>query len=820
MTIYDYVQVGGTPVVNNALTYYLVQNLDCPFDRIVGDCRCGSLLGLPGGLPLNPTMEDAPWYDPANPDVSSRFYGLYGWSIKGLGDTNRSTQIMEGIDDGAWLGRTRRTARQVRVEGMLIAQGEDALDYGLAWLSSALDGDRCGQHAAACGVTDLEYFTACPPERGTVPDFTPWTLAATNLATNPSFEGAGTTLTARTNLSTNPNAVAAVGFSANNSTTQTVTRNVAAPAGNPQGITTAAMCQIVAGQTISNLASMYNLDTLLNTSVARTLGMWVYVNASGYQATLTGSTAVPLTANTWTWITGALAANTYSGINVVKPSGTGTVAESDRFYVTGVTALATGVPRATIAGGVPFPSAGAPDPDLTVAWSGAVNGSTSLLRGVAPSGQVTTGGAISTATPVRSGVWSSEGASSLRIIPTGATNGSYSSIVITGLTAGKTYRFLATAHVPATQTGSLHAYARSLYTGFDTAIRAQAPNEAGNWPLEVSVTATSASTTIVFYNGTFDQDMYYDEFAVFEDAYQGSYFDGSTEATDTERYAWTGAENASTSTKETRVPFDRTQTDEEYAEDVDPLRRYLHEVVCTSGPLEKRRSSRDEWDMMDVEFTMTAGRPWVYSRTRDVNLPPTVPIIVQDIPYNLVPYPSAELAAGEVVTSLNAAPNPSVETNATDWATTQNVITAATVVGARSTDIAVVGLASYRATFTPTATGADSTAYFGVQQSVTLPVVPNGRYSLNLWATAVISAGAPTIGDIAYQALWQDAASTTLRTDALGSFPPAGGAVSARSVQPPAGATKVIVRAILPVTAWASGDIVRLYADAAAVTSP
>lgn len=269
---------------------------------------------------------------------------------------------------------------------------------------------------------------------------------------------------------------------------------------------------------------------------------------------------------------------------------------------------------------------------------------------------------------------------------------------------------------------------------------------------------------------------------------------------------------------ETNEP--RSQTDEEYRETVEQDVRYLHDAAAISGPLILNTLESGGFVGYEVEVIFGAERPWVYGITRDVNLPPTVPLIVQDIPYNLVPYPSAELAAGEVITSRNSALNPSVETDAASWVSAQNIITAAQVVGARSTDIAAVGLASYRVTFTATAAGANAAASIAAQQTVTLPAVSKGRHSINLWATAVIGAGSPTLGNIEYAAIWQNASSATLRTDLLGTNPPSGGAVSAKSIQPPAGATKVVVRALLRIPAWSAGNIVRLYADALAVTTP
>jgi hypothetical protein len=171
--------------------------------------------------------------------------------------------------------------------------------------------------------------------------------------------------------------------------------------------------------------------------------------------------------------------------------------------------------------------------------------------------------------------------------------------------------------------------------------------------------------------------------------------------------------------------------------------------------------------------------------------------------------------------ATNYSTNPSVETDTTGWATAQDgtAITSG-VVGSRSTAIAAVGSASFLATFT--APGAGSAGWFAGQQQVTLPhaVLAGERYSINLWALANIQTGSPVLAStIEIDALWYTGASLT-RTDTLGTVATAGGNVSSPSVAPPVGATSVIVRAKLALTSWASGNVVRLYSDALAVTVP
>lgn len=424
---------GGNEVVNNERARGIANTADCPMFWLKGP-GCDSLQAALGDAPyLAENLPDAPWYDLSMPDVSGRFYGVFALSAAGLNDSTRSASVVEGIDDGGVIGRTRKGTRSVRVRAILLARGRDALDYGVAWLNAVLDPDACGQHGTGCGSTDLEFFTDCPPER----------------------------------------------------------------------------------------------------------------------------------------------------------------------------------------------------------------------------------------------------------------------------------------------------------------------------ELEESA--------------------------------------------------------------------------EDYAVRVDGYRRFLHGVTVTSGPLERDLMTKGGFWAQVFEWTYTAGRPWVYSATREVDLPVTPTIVIQDTPYNLVPYPSAELPGENVTAATNYSLNPSVETNATGWATgVEGAITAGMVTSGRVTgELTAVGAASFRAVFT--ATGASAApGGFWINQEVDISARPqNARVSVNLWSAELLMAGAPVRADIEIAAYWRSSAGgPVLRTDVLGTVPVNGGALSTRSLEPPQGATHLLVRATARMASWNAGTVVRLYADALAVTVP
>lgn len=270
-------------------------------------------------------------------------------------------------------------------------------------------------------------------------------------------------------------------------------------------------------------------------------------------------------------------------------------------------------------------------------------------------------------------------------------------------------------------------------------------------------------------------------------------------------------------------PTTRPQTDAEYAATVDGYRRYLHDVACLSGPLITGTLAVGDFMAYEVEMVFGAERPWVYGATRDIALPPSTPVVIQDIPYNLVPYPSAELAAGEVTIARNLSLNPSVETNATGWVTSvAGAITGGMVTSGRVTgELAAVGVAAFRSVFT--ATGASGAAgSFANEQEVALTGRPvGGRVSINVWAAELVMGGAPVRTPIEVEAIWRaSSGGAALRTDALGTIPVNGGSVSVKSILPPPTATHVLVRTRGPLTSWNAGTIVRLYTDALAVTIP
>lgn len=304
----------------------------------------------------------------------------------------------------------------------------------------------------------------------------------------------------------------------------------------------------------------------------------------------------------------------------------------------------------------------------------------------------------------------------------------------------------------------------------------------------------------------------------------GAPFSANMASTDLTRYTWAGAANASESIEETRATVERPRTDAEYAQIVDPLRRFVHDIAVTSGPLdvEEFEPSRGFYGKT-VEFTITSERAWVYGITKPLTLTPTLPSVVQDTPYNLIPYPSAELASGLITVATNLSTNPSVETNVTGWVMgvgaggiTTGMIASSRVVN----ELAASGTGSFRVVFT--ATGASATAgEFTGQQLIAVNTLAAGtRVSIGLWAAEVLMAGSPVRLPLRLEAVWMDGSSNVLRTDLLGEVPVNGGAASLTGLTIPAGAFAVLIRARARLSSWDAATVLRLYVDALSLTVP
>lgn len=636
-----FLAVGGNEVINSERSYGYTQSGDCAVDWLE-DPEAATLAEAEGDSPYHrDNISDAPWYDPDDPDTSSRFLGAYGIDIMGLSDSTREASIVQKNGDGATVTGYRHGPREVRVTTWLTAEGRDALEVGNTWLRNVLEPNACGVHGGSCGTSDTAFFAGTPPERREVTRYTDWVTVATNRALNPI---ADTTWAA------------------------------------VYGTGGAGTVATIPGQ---NAASTRRLTV----------------------------TTVPTSGSPYLNITSV------AGLNIPVVAGEEVPISIDT-------------------------SSSGPLVQFSYTWVGA-------------SGNISSG-----------------------------TSGSYE--VSTSPTEPSRIDF----RTPAAPAGAT-----------SMTLRLQAVRDA---LLVVNSWFTGARLMI-----------------------GGSpigYFDGNNVDDDLTQFAWASAVNGSASTMATRTSYVEPEDDATYLPYIDTYRRFLHSVRCISGPFTvmERESIDGKHVGRLVEFTLLAEVPYVFGLPKEIPITPIVPTVVQDIAYNLVPYPSAELAGPAVQVAVNYFRNPSLETNADNWTRVAGTgvldanLVASRVVG----ELSAVGPASYRTVMT--ATNGGSNGYFGNNQAAPTPIptAAGTRVSITAWSACVITAGSPVLGNISFFAFWTNASNAIIGNTGLGSVPSSGGAVTVKSIAPPAGTTGVIIEARCNLTSWVAGNAIRLYTDAVAVTVP
>lgn len=173
MAALDYLCFCGIEIANSARTLaYMSAGVKPHTMRAHEGCGCPELnLILGDDNYVRPDLDPTPpdWVD-ANVPESYEFAGLLITNIEGLDAAPRSRVTTERIGDGSVIGRARIGARVITVTGLLIGSSCCGIDYGMRWLSSALNGSlNCG--GSGCGGCDLVYLTCCPDICEDSPDY-------------------------------------------------------------------------------------------------------------------------------------------------------------------------------------------------------------------------------------------------------------------------------------------------------------------------------------------------------------------------------------------------------------------------------------------------------------------------------------------------------------------------------------------------------------------------------------------------------------------------------------------------------------------------
>lgn len=195
------------------------------------------------------------------------------------------------------------------------------------------------------------------------------------------------------------------------------------------------------------------------------------------------------------------------------------------------------------------------DSDLAPSWTGSDGTSPSVVNGVKLEG-------VSSHVlykNIRSSQWQLNGSTSLRMsIANTATEDTFASIdgdvgaMRLSMQPGSTYTAIATVRLSAPLTGTLATNSRRLVAYYKNAgsyiqfRSTQPPNSAGTYTLRFAFTIPTTATEafVRLYHGGygFSGDVWWDNFALFEGDYSGSYIDG-----DMPQCIWRGVAHASKS---------------------------------------------------------------------------------------------------------------------------------------------------------------------------------------------------------------------------------------------------------------------------------
>ncbi|AWY06649.1 minor tail protein [Microbacterium phage Zeta1847] len=264
-----------------------------------------------------------------------------------------------------------------------------------------------------------------------------------------------------------------------------------------------------------------------------------------------------------------------------------------------------------------------PDPDLTPEWLGTPGASESRLVATVPAG-LTAGNAFA----IRSSAWASDGAHSLRLVSTAPGAGSAYVILrnFTAADAGKTFTAVATARVVQTFPGAENYDRSFLFSGTLGVLQGpQAPNTVGThevrWTFRVP-DGTTAGTFRLYHGGLRGEpDLWWDNVALVEGAYDGPAFTGDTAEepmgdTLEERtvgslaYRWDGTPHASTATcyRQPWVMAGIRSDDELRAEVQDRVDELADAIAYVDGkPLPRLRATYPDGAAREIEFVHVGG---------------------------------------------------------------------------------------------------------------------------------------------------------------------------------------------------------------------
>lgn len=153
-----YMAINGTEIINSARTKAYA---DAYLPGISVKCAHPALrIALAHNPYTSPQGDAAPWYNALRPS-SSRFYGFYPLIVEGAEDSTQKIEQQELLRDGAVHVSPRYAAREIRVVVVGLAEDDEALADGFAWLKDVLENAGC-REGFDCVGREVNMFHAPP----------------------------------------------------------------------------------------------------------------------------------------------------------------------------------------------------------------------------------------------------------------------------------------------------------------------------------------------------------------------------------------------------------------------------------------------------------------------------------------------------------------------------------------------------------------------------------------------------------------------------------------------------------------------------------
>lgn len=181
-----WLDVSGAEIANaGRVLQYLRRGLGTGhFDVQNGSDVCSVLYRNPDGSVntfISPATDPAPWYDPTEPGSTS-FLGVVLLDINGYDSTIARAVTPKIVSlGGGSLARQRRLPRVWKFRAALISADDAGAEFGLRWLTAALQTAEC----TACATGTLSVRLVCPPTNGSNDALGLWTSYGVALTDGP-----------------------------------------------------------------------------------------------------------------------------------------------------------------------------------------------------------------------------------------------------------------------------------------------------------------------------------------------------------------------------------------------------------------------------------------------------------------------------------------------------------------------------------------------------------------------------------------------------------------------------------------------------------